>query len=83
MARGWRSNSAEDEEPALGGAGAPGALSEAERREFAASGEQRRRRDELELMRNRILAERTSNPQRRVALAAALAEVEARLARLP
>lgn len=39
-----------------------------------------RQRQELELQRERILDERTSSPHRRAALAAALAEIEGRLA---
>lgn len=39
-----------------------------------------RQRQELELQRERILDERTSSPHRRAALAAALTEIEARLA---
>ena len=38
-----------------------------------------RRRQELELQRERILDERTSNPHRRAALNAALADIEERL----
>lgn len=40
----------------------------------------KRQRQALELQRERILDERTSNPHRRAALEAALSEVEARLA---
>ncbi|MGC2403933.1 MAG: hypothetical protein WA510_29335 [Acidobacteriaceae bacterium] len=41
-----------------------------------------RQRQELDLQRERILSERTSNPVRRRALEAALAEIESRLALL-
>jgi hypothetical protein len=41
-----------------------------------------RQRQELELQRERILDERTSNPVRRAALEAALKEIESRLAAL-
>lgn len=41
-----------------------------------------RQRQELELQRERILDQRTSNPHRRAALEAALADIEARLAAL-
>lgn len=51
--------------------GKPNAAEEAARK---------RQRQELELQRERILDERTSNPHRRAALEAALTEIEARLA---
>ncbi|MHB1700075.1 MAG: hypothetical protein ACYCSN_08025 [Acidobacteriaceae bacterium] len=40
----------------------------------------KRRRQELELQRERVLSERTSNPHRRAALTAALEEIELKLA---
>jgi len=46
----------------------------------AAVAHRTRQRQELELQRERILDERTSSPHRRAALAAALADIEARLA---
>ncbi len=51
--------------------GKPNAAEEAARK---------RQRQELELQRERVLDERTSNPHRRAALEAALTEIEARLA---
>jgi hypothetical protein len=39
----------------------------------------KREQQELELQRERILSERTSNPNRRAALEAALADIEGRL----
>lgn len=56
------------------GNGKPNAVAEAARK---------RQRQELELQRERILDERTSNPHRRAALEAALTEIEARLASIP
>jgi ribosome maturation protein Sdo1 len=44
--------------------------------------ERKRKVRELELQRERILAERTSSPHRRSALAAALEEIEVRLGEL-
>lgn len=41
-----------------------------------------RQRQELELQREHILSQRTSSPARRAALAAALAEIESRIAGL-
>lgn len=46
----------------------------------AAEAVRRRRVQELELQRERILDERTSSPHRRAALEAALTDIEARLA---
>ncbi len=42
----------------------------------------KRRRQELELQRERILSERTNSPHRRAALTAALEEIETKLAEL-
>jgi hypothetical protein len=76
MARGWESKSVEEQvaekqaEPEHA-EGKPNAAEEAARK---------RQRQELELQRERILDERTSNPHRRAALEAALTEIEARLA---
>ena len=77
MARGWESKSVEDQvvdrEEASSNA-------TNHRAATAASAERQRQRQALELQRERILDERTSNPHRRAALEAALADVEARLA---
>lgn len=48
----------------------------------AAQAERARQQQALELQRERILDERTSNPIRRKALEAALSEIEAKLAAL-
>ena len=45
----------------------------------AAQADRQRQRQALELQRERILDERTSNPHRRAALNAALADIEERL----
>jgi len=52
------------------------------RRNIAADAETKRQRQALELQRERILSERTSNPHRRSALAAALLEIEEKLGEL-
>ena len=48
----------------------------------ALNAERTRKRQELELQRERVLSERTSNPHRRTALANALADIEEKLAEL-
>ncbi|MDP9050902.1 MAG: hypothetical protein M3O31_09330 [Acidobacteriota bacterium] len=45
-------------------------------------GDRTRRRQSLELQRERVLSERTSSPHRRTALANALADIEEKLAEL-
>ena len=80
MARGWESKSVEEqvEEKAQSQPASPsGVLTEEEK---AAQAAKSRERQGLELQRERILDERTSNPIRRAALEAALTEIEAKLA---
>ena len=48
----------------------------------AEDAERKRRRQELELQRERVLSERTSSPHRRTALTNALADIEEKLAEL-
>ncbi len=48
----------------------------------ALDAERKRRRQELELQRERVLSERTSSPHRRTALTNALADIEEKLAEL-
>jgi hypothetical protein len=48
----------------------------------AQDAERKRQRQALELQRERVLSERTSNPHRRTALTNALADIEERLAQL-
>jgi hypothetical protein len=77
MSKGWESKSVEEQvaekraekETATGIA----------RIASAANADKQRQRQALELQRERILDERTSNPHRRAALEAALADIEARL----
>jgi L-alanine-DL-glutamate epimerase-like enolase superfamily enzyme len=79
MARGWESKSVEEQvaekEHVLDARDA--------RPEAAAEAERKRKRQMLELQRERILDERTSNPHRRAALEAALADIESKLAAIP
>jgi hypothetical protein len=82
MARGWESKSVEEqvEEKAQNAQSADADARRAQ--EMAAKAVKLRQRQELELQRERILDERTSNPVRRAALEAALKEIESRLAAL-
>lgn len=76
MARGWESKNVEEQQSmASSESPSPNADRAAER-------ERQRRLQELQLQRERILSERTSNPHRRSALEAALLEIEERLAEL-
>jgi hypothetical protein len=77
MARGWESKSVEDQ-VAEKTEVSPGRTDP--RAASAANAERQRQRQALELQRERILDERTSNPHRRAALEAALADIESRLA---
>jgi hypothetical protein len=76
MARGWESKSVEEQQsqnaaPKLD----PATLHERE-------ADRKRQRQALELQRERVLSERTSNPHRRTALTNALADIEEKLAEL-
>jgi len=81
MARGWESKSVEEQmanAPERKPAGAHEAtMTESERRLAAENrAATERKRQSLNLQRENILSQRTSNPQRRAALAVALAEIE-------
>ena len=76
MSRGWESKSVEEQQNQAAAAkpvAAESGLEDAERK---------RRRQSLELQRERILSERTSSPHRRSALTNALADIEEKLAEL-
>ena len=76
MSRGWESKSVEEQQNQAAApkpVAADGRVEEAERK---------RRRQALELQRERILSERTSSPHRRSALTNALADIEEKLAEL-
>ncbi|HTX40886.1 MAG TPA: hypothetical protein VMD25_03585 [Acidobacteriaceae bacterium] len=79
MARGWESKSVEEQVEAQSRDQQPAPGSSSDDKADAA---RLRQRQALELQRERILDERTSNPVRRKALEAALAEIESRLAAL-
>jgi hypothetical protein len=76
MSRGWESKSVEEQQ-------AQAAAPKPDPQESkAATAERQRRVQALEMQRERILSERTSNPHRRSALAYALADIEEKLAEL-
>jgi hypothetical protein len=77
MARGWESKSVE-EQVAEKQAGSENP-DQAARQVRAAYAQRQRDRQALELQREHILGQRTSNPHRRAALESALADVEAKL----
>jgi hypothetical protein len=76
MSRGWESKSVEEQQ-AQADAPKPDA-----QESNAAIAERKRRMQSLEMQRERILSERTSNPHRRSALTYALADIEEKLAEL-
>ena len=77
MSKGWESKSVEEQQNE---AAAPKAV----KSNFAASedADRKRQRQALELQRERVLSERTSNPHRRTALTNALADLEEKLVEL-
>jgi hypothetical protein len=81
MARGWESKSVEDQAEQSQQRESPAAPAHDEE-DAAAHADRLRQRMALELQRERILDERTSNPIRRRALEAALADIESKLAAL-
>ena len=76
MSRGWESKSVEEQQNQ---AAAPKPVTANDNAEAA---ELKRKRQALELQRERILSERTSNPHRRSALTVALADIEEKLTEL-
>jgi hypothetical protein len=76
MSRGWESKSVEEQQNQ---AAAPKPVPEENHAETA---ERKRKRQALELQRERILSERTSSPHRRSALTVALADIEEKLTEL-
>jgi hypothetical protein len=76
MSRGWESKSVEEQQNQ---AAAPKPVAQENQAEAA---ENKRKRQALELQRERILSERTSSPHRRSALTLALADIEEKLAEL-
>jgi hypothetical protein len=80
MARGWESKSVEEQMANASGT-VGGAVTNGNQRQAKLDrAAQERQRQSLNLQRENILSQRTSNPGRRAALEAALAEVEAQIA---
>jgi hypothetical protein len=82
MSKGWESKSVEEQQNGVHqnlAAMPKPATQETNRAEEA---ERKRKLQALELQRERILSERTSNPHRRSALAAALIDIEEKLSEL-
>jgi hypothetical protein len=86
MSKGWESKSVESQQAEAAEKPATPAQKAANvvemRGNIAADAERKRRRQDLELQRERILSERTSSPHRRTALAAALIDIEEKLTEL-
>jgi hypothetical protein len=76
MSRGWESKSVEEQQNE---AAAPKPVAADNNAQAA---EHKRKRQALELQRERILSERTSSPHRRSALTIALADIEEKLTEL-
>ena len=76
MSRGWESKSVEEQQAQAAATKPPATNANAE------EADRKRRRQTLELQRERILSERTSSPHRRSALENALADIEEKLAEL-
>jgi hypothetical protein len=76
MSRGWESKSVEEQQ-AQAAAPKPNPATT-----HALDADRKRQRQALELQRERVLSERTSNPHRRTALTNALADIEEKLAEL-
>lgn len=87
MARGWESKSVEEQMASVqqsvvtpfGGSVSP---DEARRAAQAERARKARQKQALNLQKENILSQRTSNPARRQALEAALAQIEAEIAKL-
>jgi hypothetical protein len=86
MSKGWESKSVESQQAEAAEKPVTAAQKAANvvemRGNVAADAERKRRRQELELQRERILSERTSSPHRRTALSAALIDIEEKLTEL-
>jgi len=83
MSRGWESKSVESQQSDAAVTPAQHKANVVEMKgNIAADAERKRRRQALELQRERILSERTSSPHRRTALTNALADIEEKLAEL-
>jgi hypothetical protein len=76
MSRGWESKSVEEQQSQAAETKPDPAVAHAQ------DAERKRLRQALELQRERVLSERTSNPHRRTALENALADIEEKLGEL-
>jgi hypothetical protein len=76
MSRGWESKSVEEQQMQAAAPKVDRAIAHAQ------EADRTRQRQALELQRERVLSERTSNPHRRSALENALADIEEKLAEL-
>jgi uncharacterized protein with von Willebrand factor type A (vWA) domain len=76
MSRGWESKSVEEQQAQAAVPKVDPAIA------YAQDADRKRQRQALEMQRERVLSERTSNPHRRTALANALADIEEKLAEL-
>ncbi len=81
MARGWESKSVEEQQSSAD-LTASGVAVDAAKKNGVERAKRERQMQELDLQRERVLSERTSNPVRRAALEAALADIESRIALL-
>ncbi len=79
MARGWESKSVEDQ---ISDKDIDAGKAAAKKQDGITAAVRKRQQQELELQREHILAARTSSPHRRAALEAALADIEARMAKV-
>jgi hypothetical protein len=80
MARGWESKSVEEQQSEQ--QSEPLSVDETARRKRLTDAQRQRERQSLELQREHILNQRTSNPNRRAALESALADIEEKLKRM-
>lgn len=82
MARGWESKSVEEQMASESGPSIVTNPDAERKRQQRESADLSRQLQTLTLQRENILSQRTSNPSRRAALAAALEQVEAQIAKL-
>ena len=80
MSKGWESKNVEEQQAQAASAKPTPAQGDAAAR--AATADRERRMQALQLQREQVLSERTSNPHRRSALAAALESIEYELEQL-
>ncbi len=76
MSRGWESKSVEEQQMQAAAPKVDPSIA------HALDADRKRKRQALELQRERVLSERTSSPHRRSALTNALADIEEKLAEL-